>query len=131
MQAVCAKLIAKGRQTLSEVIRMTELPPSLVKQALLVLIQHNCVNCYLYPEEALLTGVKPAYHVYQADVGRILQSIRAPLFLQHVRDRLGDSGEAAEAIVEALLEHGRLRYWQYPLHQHSTHPYVPPVYSPR
>lgn len=67
------------------------------------------VRCHLQPAEEGLTSTRPAYYIYLADVDRILQDLRAPHCLQHVRDRMGDSGEEGEAILEILLENGRLR----------------------
>jgi DNA-directed RNA polymerase III subunit RPC3 len=48
-------------------------------------------------------------HVYEAAVPAILQNIRKPRFLMHVRDEMG---EMPELVVECLLEHGRMRLEQ-------------------
>ena len=47
-----------------------------LKQVLLVLIQQNCIITRLQPSEVMVTGVKPAVHLYEADMGRMLQLIR-------------------------------------------------------
>mgnify|MGYP002856249750 FL=1 len=66
---------------------------------LLVLIQQNCV--------APLRGETPdsdtLYHIH---VDNILHRLRYPRFLLHTRECMG---EMHEALVEGLLEHGRLR----------------------
>lgn len=66
---------------------------------LLVLIQQNCV--------APLRGETPdsdtLYHIH---VDNILHRLRYPRFLLHTRECMG---ETHEALLEGLLEHGRLR----------------------
>ena len=53
-----------------------DLPPATLRQALLVLIQHNYVACYLREEAATLRGPGPQYQLYEAALPRILQSLR-------------------------------------------------------
>ena len=64
-----------------------------------MLIQHNCV--------APLRGETPSsdalYHIH---VDHILHRLRYPRFLLHARECMG---ETHEALLEGLLEHGRLR----------------------
>lgn len=43
---------------------------------MLVLIQHNYVNCYLKEEPPTLRGPGPSYTLYEAALPRILQSLR-------------------------------------------------------
>lgn len=105
-EKVCSYLLSKGSQTLPEVVRGTGLPLKDVRQALLVLIQHNCVTSYLVKEEATLKGNRHSYFIYQPQIDAILQLIRKPKYLLHVKEEVG---EVAESIVEVLLEHGRLR----------------------
>jgi len=104
-------LLAKGRQTLQELLHgCAPLPALAVRQALLALLQQNLAACYLVPEEEGLSGVlRRAYFLYAPNTERMLQALRAPRFVQHARDRFGDAGEEAEALVEALLVNGRLR----------------------
>jgi hypothetical protein len=108
---VCSVLLAKGRQTLQELLHgCAPLPALAVRQALLALLQQNLAACYLVPEEEGLSGVlRRAYFLYAPNTERMLQALRAPRFVQHARDRFGDAGEEAEALVEALLVNGRLR----------------------
>ncbi len=59
-----------------ELVRSSGLPAAQLRAALLVLIQHNYVNCYLKEEPPTLRGPGPSYHVYEAALPRILQSLR-------------------------------------------------------
>lgn len=104
MQEVAEVLLRKGRQSFAELLRNTNSPtrasrqlhlssssngagsqqgPNLaasqLKQVLLVLIQHNCVITRLQPSEVMVTGVRPAVHLYEADLGQMLQLIRCRL----------------------------------------------------
>ncbi|KAG2434127.1 hypothetical protein HXX76_007854 [Chlamydomonas incerta] len=80
--------------------------PAMVKQALLILIQQNCVNSYLQPGEDTLRGPRPSFYLYEAHTDRVLQIIRHPRFLLHIKD---EAGEVAEAVIAQLLQEGRLR----------------------
>ena len=46
MQKVCENLLRRGPLTLQQVIRYTELTPQQVKNSLLILIQHNCIQAF-------------------------------------------------------------------------------------
>lgn len=46
MQKVCENLLRRGPLTLQLLIRFTELTPLQVKNSLLILIQHNCVQAF-------------------------------------------------------------------------------------
>lgn len=96
-------LLRRGRQSFAELLRNTNSPtrtsrqlhlsssngggsqqgPTLaasqLKQVLLVLIQHNCVITRLQPSEVMVTGIRPAVHLYEADLGQMLQLIRCGL----------------------------------------------------
>jgi hypothetical protein len=69
-------LLNKGRQTLPELLRASQLEAPVVKQALLVLLQHNMVQAWLQPEERLLDAVRPAQFLYEARLDAILQDTR-------------------------------------------------------
>ncbi|KAF6265727.1 hypothetical protein COO60DRAFT_870422 [Scenedesmus sp. NREL 46B-D3] len=112
-----ASLSAASRRHVSQQQQQQTVSRQQLKQALLVLIQQNCVRTYLQPAEVRVTGVRPAVHLYEADLMHILQVIRRPKFLQHIRDDTPSNGAAAAAdvssvIIEVLLEHGRLRFDQ-------------------
>jgi hypothetical protein len=93
---VVATLLKKGRQSFPELFgacnaalsaasrqhgaQQQQHPQQLtrqqLKQALLVLIQQNCVRTFLQPAEVRVTGVRPAVYLYEADLVQILQVIR-------------------------------------------------------
>lgn len=75
-QKLAAALVGHGMQTFPELLRTSALPPSQLKSALLVLAQHNCVNCYFHEEPPTLRGPGPSYQLYEAATDRILQIIR-------------------------------------------------------
>ncbi|KXZ55574.1 hypothetical protein GPECTOR_2g1123 [Gonium pectorale] len=103
---VFKQLAHKGQQPLTEIIRGTGLPAPTVKQALLILVQQNCINAYLQPGEETFRGPRPSLPVYEAHMDRVLQIIRHTRFLLHIKDEVG---EVAEHIVAQLLQEGRLR----------------------
>jgi DNA-directed RNA polymerase III subunit RPC3 len=78
VQKVALLLLNKGLIPLPEIIRGTELPPPQVRQALLVLVQHNCVGAYQRGEENTRNPKTPVF-VYDALPDRILQNIRYPI----------------------------------------------------
>jgi hypothetical protein len=93
-QLVVSTLLKKGRQSFQELFgscnaalaaasrqnSVQQQPQALsrqqLKQALLVLLQQNCVRTYLQPAEVRVTGVRPALYLYEADLVQILQVIR-------------------------------------------------------
>ncbi|GIL79813.1 hypothetical protein Vretimale_12430 [Volvox reticuliferus] len=103
---VFKQLTAKGQVSLGDIVRGTGMAASIVKQALLILLQQNCINVYLQPGEESFRGTRPSIYVYEPDLGRVLQIIRHSRFLLHIRD---EAGEVAEHIVAQLLQEGRLR----------------------
>ena len=61
---------------LPEIVRGTELSPSVVKQALLVLVQHNWVSAFLHSEDPSIRSSRPPYHLYMPQVEKMLQILR-------------------------------------------------------
>jgi hypothetical protein len=76
LQAVVAALLGHGVQTFPDLLRTSGLPAGQLKNALLVLIQQNCVNTYFQQEPPTLRGPGPSYQLYEAALDRILQIIR-------------------------------------------------------
>ncbi|KAK3249464.1 hypothetical protein CYMTET_41109 [Cymbomonas tetramitiformis] len=109
---VCKSLIYKGRQQLNELGRALGgfeqgYTPSVLKNSILVLIQHNCVIAYREEATNNDSGLPIAPPVsYGADKDKIIQRLRHPRFLVHIRE---DCGERAECILQSVLENGRLR----------------------
>jgi len=108
-EMVCRQLIKQGSQTLPELARSLPCSRQDLRQALLLLIQQNCVNVYLNVTEANLRGPASSAYMYEAAVGAICLNIRKPRFLMHLRD---EAGELPELVLECLLENGRLRTQQ-------------------
>jgi uncharacterized membrane protein len=104
---VVSTLLKKGRQSFQELLgscnaafaaasrqnSVQQQPQALsrqqLKQALLVLLQQNCVRTYLQPAEVRVTGVRPALYLYEADLVQILQVIRCDGRQACKRGRLG------------------------------------------
>ena len=78
-------LVARGQQTLPEVVHASSLPASTVRSALLVLLQHNFVVSELVKPDADLRAAPPPYYLYHADTGAIIQMLR---WVQHLRSSL-------------------------------------------
>lgn len=76
MQAVLSALLRLGRCSMPEIARTCKLPQRQLKQALLVLLQHNFVRAYLQPEEMFVTGVRPAQFLYEPCADWVLQILR-------------------------------------------------------
>ncbi len=75
----------RGRQTLPELLRSCDLSPQLVKQAMLVLLQHNHAAAYTVRPDPDSLVLRPPYCVYQADLARTLSCLRQPRMLLHIR----------------------------------------------
>ena len=48
---MCENVARRGPLTLQQIIRNTELTPQQVKNSLLILIQHNCVQAFSFESE--------------------------------------------------------------------------------
>uniref|UniRef100_A0A0D9V451 DNA-directed RNA polymerase III subunit RPC3 n=1 Tax=Leersia perrieri TaxID=77586 RepID=A0A0D9V451_9ORYZ len=101
---VCGCLLRHGALPLQEIVRRLELSPGQVKNSLLVLIQHNCVQAFNSPRGS---GDKTATH-YLANFDNILHRQRFSKFLSVIRADIPES----EALLEGLLQNGRLTFDQ-------------------
>ncbi|KAL4574819.1 hypothetical protein LXL04_021658 [Taraxacum kok-saghyz] len=102
---VCECLLRKGTLTLQQVLRFTELSKQNVTNALLVLIQHNCVQAFTIEQPGGFEEEKKIVTNYMALHDNIIHHMRFPKFLAIVSDEFGQ--ECTE-IFEGLLQHGRL-----------------------
>jgi len=68
--------VGRGLQPLPEIIRGCELPGSQVKQALLLLIQHNFISAYTHKDDENARNAKPPVVLYEANVDTVLQILR-------------------------------------------------------
>lgn len=82
LQKVACHLVAKGLQPLPDIMRGTQMPPGQVKQALLLLLQHNYAVAYLHKEDEGIKNARPPYHLYAPCLERMLQIIRCGGLLQ-------------------------------------------------
>ncbi|WOL14579.1 hypothetical protein Cni_G23359 [Canna indica] len=106
MQKICGCLLQRGTLSLQEIARATELSNPQVKNGLLVLIQHNCVQAFSVPRAA---GAVKAVTQYMALFDNILHRMRFSKLLAIVRE---DLGAQCETLLEGLLQHGRLTFDQ-------------------
>ncbi|KAK3165073.1 hypothetical protein QOZ80_1AG0028600 [Eleusine coracana subsp. coracana] len=101
---VLSCLLRRGPLSLQEIIRRVELSPGQVKNALLVLIQHNCVQAFSTPRGAADKTVT----LYLAIFDNVLHRLRFTKFLSVIREDIPES----EALIEGLLLNGRLTFDQ-------------------
>ncbi|XP_006644517.3 uncharacterized protein LOC102706699 isoform X1 [Oryza brachyantha] len=101
---VCRCLLRHGALPLQEIVRRLELSPGQVKNSLLVLIQHNCVQAFNSPRGS---GDKTTTH-YLAIFENILHRQRFSKFVSVIRADIPES----EALLEGLLQNGRLTFDQ-------------------
>ncbi|VAH13920.1 unnamed protein product [Triticum turgidum subsp. durum] len=96
---VCDCLLRHGALQLPEIVRRLKLPPGQVKNSLLVLIQHNCVQAF-----SSTRGVT----LYLAIFDNVLHRLRFSKFISVIRADIPES----EALIEGLLQNGRLTFDQ-------------------
>uniref|UniRef100_A0A0E0C623 DNA-directed RNA polymerase III subunit RPC3 n=1 Tax=Oryza meridionalis TaxID=40149 RepID=A0A0E0C623_9ORYZ len=97
---VCRCLLRHGALPLQEIVRRLELSPGQVKNSLLVLIQHNCVQAFNAPRGS---GDKTVTH-YLAIFDNIVHRQRFSKFLSVIRADIPES----EALLEGLLQNGSI-----------------------
>ncbi|XP_066397480.1 uncharacterized protein [Miscanthus floridulus] len=101
---VCGCLLRHGALSLLEIVRRLELSPRQVKNSLLILIQHNCVQAYTSPRG----GGDKTVTLYLAIFDNVLHRLRFSKFLSVVRVDIPES----EVLLEGLLQNGRLTFEQ-------------------
>ncbi|PPD89432.1 hypothetical protein GOBAR_DD13635 [Gossypium barbadense] len=102
---VCECLLRKGPLTLQAIVRSTELTSSQVKNSLLVLIQHNCVQAFILDQTGEHGDGAKQSTQYIALFDNIIQRWRFPKFLTMVSKKLD---KQCVELLEGLLQHGRL-----------------------
>ncbi|KAL2335228.1 hypothetical protein Fmac_016441 [Flemingia macrophylla] len=100
---VCENLFRRGLLTLDQLIQYTQLTKDQVKNSLLVLIQHNCVQPFLLDDDDV-NNLKVRTQ-YLALFDNIVHRLRFPKFLETVLLRLD---EECVDILDGLLRDGRL-----------------------
>lgn len=104
LQRTCATLFAHGTQMLRELEARSKLGASDLRTALLVLIQHNCVECSLHQEPAAPHKPQLPVYLYRAATHRILQALRwgaRELACLPASFHLGECGEGSFAALTA------------------------------
>ncbi|RYQ91791.1 hypothetical protein Ahy_B09g097822 [Arachis hypogaea] len=87
---VCETLFRKGPLSLGEIIRCTELTPEQVKNSLLVLVQHNCVQAYVPADQFRGEDGSMATVEYLALFDNIIHRLRFPKFLEIAKHQFDD-----------------------------------------
>jgi len=106
VERVCRIVIERGNATLRSIAKGSGLPASAVKQCLLILIKHNIVSSFRSLNiHAKRQDSGQTRFIYVARPSYVLSLLNFPKWLLKVRQELG---ELAEAIIESLVEHGRL-----------------------
>ncbi|XP_028800046.1 uncharacterized protein LOC114755336 isoform X2 [Neltuma alba] len=100
---LCECLLRRGPLTLEQLVRLTELTKEQVKNSLLVLVQHNCVQAFILEQEGR-EGSRVNTQ-YLALFDNILHRLRFPKFLEMVSQ---DLDEECVELLEGLLHNGRL-----------------------
>ncbi|KAB1210683.1 DNA-directed RNA polymerase III subunit rpc3 [Morella rubra] len=102
---VCENLLRRGPLTLQLIVRYTELTPQQVKNSLLILIQHNCVQAFSLEQEGGLEDGPRSNTQYMALFNNMLHRMRFSKFLEIVSREFD---EECKGLLEGLLQHGRL-----------------------
>ncbi|XP_071688131.1 uncharacterized protein [Rutidosis leptorrhynchoides] len=102
---VCECLLRKGTLSLVQVIRYAELSEQNVTNALLTLIQHNCVQAFTIQHSGGFGEAPKDVTQYMALHDNIIHHMRFPKFSAIVSD---EYGQECMEIIKELLEHGRL-----------------------
>ncbi|KAL2995556.1 hypothetical protein AAZX31_10G222300 [Glycine max] len=107
VQKVCENLFIHGPLTLDQLVRYTDLTKDQVRNSLLVLVQHNCVQAFVSApqdddDDADRLRVRTQYLVL---FDSILHRLRFPKFLEIVSRKLD---EECVKLLDGLLRDGRL-----------------------
>ncbi|KAK0597361.1 hypothetical protein LWI29_024534 [Acer saccharum] len=102
---VCECLLRRGPLTRSNLKRYTELSDSQIKNCLLVLIQHNCVQAFAVEQTGGFGDAPRFVTQYLALFNHIVHRMRFSKFMKIVSQEF--DGECLD-LLEGLFEHGRL-----------------------
>ncbi|KAJ3704297.1 hypothetical protein LUZ61_008002 [Rhynchospora tenuis] len=113
---VCRCLLHNGTLSLHEIVRYTDMPGSHVKNCLLILIQHNCVQAFCTPRKG---SADKTVTLYMTIFDNIINRMRFSKFLSLIKG--GDlapkesqtkEGQCKYALLKGLLQNGRLTFEQ-------------------
>eukprot|EP00037_Helgoeca_nana_P030041 m.367075 g.367075 ORF g.367075 m.367075 type:complete len:537 (+) comp28099_c0_seq2:2660-4270(+) len=96
-------LIAR-ESTLKQVVDGTGLPIAQTRESITWLLQHDLIT--FNPPPPTPFGGKPAPNVYRTILWRVLVRARIPRYLHYTGSKYG---EVAEAIIQTIALHGRVR----------------------
>ncbi|KAJ4951672.1 hypothetical protein NE237_028504 [Protea cynaroides] len=102
---VCECLLRKGTLSLGDLVRYNQLQSNQVKNCLLVLIQHNCVQAFSVQKDGAFGEAPKVVTQYTVLFGNILHRLRFSKFMAIVSKEFD---KECEELLEALLQHGRL-----------------------
>ncbi|KAH7849430.1 hypothetical protein Vadar_017758 [Vaccinium darrowii] len=102
---VCECLLRRGTLPLRSIIQYTELHERQVRNCLLVLIQHNCVQAFAIEQQGGFGEAPKVITQYMVLFDNVIHHMRFPKFLEVVSEEFG---KECQEILEGLLQHGRL-----------------------
>eukprot|EP00964_Phaeocystis_antarctica_P043087 scaffold24698_cov63-Phaeocystis_antarctica.AAC.16 len=112
VETLSSFLLSNGPTSLKDLVLLTSLPASLVRNGLLALMQQNIVTCPVLPEVDTSAAAKARRAagnlppiVYAASLDEIFGRLWFPRIVLLARDRYGD---AAGMLLQELLIHGRM-----------------------
>eukprot|EP00388_Colpodella_angusta_P003047 GDKJ01010904.1.p1 GENE.GDKJ01010904.1~~GDKJ01010904.1.p1 ORF type:complete len:642 (-),score=161.14 GDKJ01010904.1:133-1935(-) len=92
-------MVNRGQMTLSEILKFSEQPFLLVRNALLTLIQHNLVTSDYHPSE----GDRASF--YSFDIEKAISRLRYPRYIDAIEKR---SGFISRLILFEVMKDGRI-----------------------
>lgn len=101
---VCSRLLSHGVSTFADLAKGTSLLPSQVRNALLVLLQHNLAKCVSRPAGKLSANRDPTV-LYEGKLDAVFHRRWYPRMLLWVREHYGLD---EEMVVQEVLTYGRL-----------------------
>jgi DNA-directed RNA polymerase III subunit RPC3 len=105
VKTVCQVLMERTSATLDELVRVTGLDKGLVRESLIVGIQHNFVVGMEQEREGTKAGGgKNVLTTYHLILENVLVRVRFPAYIVQAKEKFGDY---AEQIVMAILKEGR------------------------
>ena len=112
VETLSSFLLCSGPTSLKDLVLLTSLPASLVRNGLLALMQQNIVTCPVLPEvdtsaaakAKRAAGILPPI-VYAASLDEIFGRLWFPRVVLLARERYGDE---AGMLLQELLIHGRM-----------------------
>ncbi|XP_057547804.1 uncharacterized protein LOC130826236 isoform X1 [Amaranthus tricolor] len=106
---VCECLLRRGTLTMAMISRFSKLSSVKVRDCLLNLIQHNCIQAFALEQEGGARDTTLVVTQYMALFDNIIHRLRFPKFMTIASK---DLDKESLEILEGLLYHGRLTFTQ-------------------